>query len=121
MPKKKFMNSLVLDQESVGQSLIITNNLTEVYKVNNLYHFNLDYQKPHRVNLIKLLFDEKSKKQSSFKMRINISVPEKWQEKVDGATKMRVIYSETIDENLVQHINQLAFKKSSLKYFKESS
>jgi hypothetical protein len=72
----RYRANVLLDQENVGQSLLITRSLTEAYKVNNLYHFNIDFQNPFRVNKLKLTFDEKSKKQLSFKMRVNISIPD---------------------------------------------
>ena len=72
----QYKNNMLLDHENVGQSLLITENLTEVFKVNNLYHFNIDFQNVYRINQLKIVFDEKNRKQSSFKMRVNISIPE---------------------------------------------
>lgn len=119
----------MLDQENVGQSLLITKNLTEVYKVNNLYHFNVDFQSPFRVNKLKLVFDEKSKKQLSFKMRVNISIPEyshlteedASSLSIKGQPRLKLVHTQLFDENQLYHINQLAFKKSCKKYFKEAS
>jgi hypothetical protein len=75
---KRFRSNIELDQDTAGRSMLITQNLTEVYKVNNLYHFNIDFQSAVRVNKLKLVFDEKSKKNlyASFKMRVNVSIPE---------------------------------------------
>jgi len=66
----------MFDSAIYGQSLLITENLTEVFKVNNLYIFNIDFQNSYRINKIKIIFDEKSKKQQCYKMRVNICVPE---------------------------------------------
>lgn len=61
MQVKKYLSNTAKDH-TVGESLLITDSLTEVYKVNNLYHFNVCFNSGFRVNKIKLSFDEKSKK-----------------------------------------------------------
>ena len=47
-----------------------------MFKVNNLYHFNIDFKKANKIAKVKLVFDEKKKKPQSFRMRVNVSIPE---------------------------------------------
>ena len=132
----QYKNSMLLDHENVGQSLLVTEHLTEVFKVNNLYHFNIDFQNAFRINQLKIVFDEKNRKQSSFKMRVNISIPEHpsltqeeiraLKENQDSPTiksqpRMKLIFSKQYNENQIYQLNQLAFKKSSINYFKQDS
>lgn len=106
----------MLDMGQSGTSLLSTSQLTEVFKVNNLYHFNLDFQSAFRVNKLKILFLERnSQKQQRFKMRVIISVPDGVsQESGQDAPRFRVIFCQLFDENQIHQINQIAFKKSSM-------
>jgi hypothetical protein len=64
-----YRDDLLLDFEKMGNSLLITNQLTEVYKVNNFYHFNIDFKGAVRANILKLVFNDKNtKKQLTFKV-----------------------------------------------------
>jgi len=96
--KQAHQTNLMLDQDLVGKSLLITEGATEVSKVNNFFNFKIDLHKAYRVNKFKLIFDEKSKKQLNFKMRVNFFVP-------DGAERMRLVQTQLFDENQIYHIN----------------
>ena len=41
--KRYYRDDLILDFEKTGSNLLITDQLTEIYKVNNFYHFNIDF------------------------------------------------------------------------------
>jgi hypothetical protein len=81
-----------------------------VYKVNNFYHFNVDLQAEHKVNTLKLLIDEKSKKSTSLKLRVNISIPGRG-----------LVHTQLYSEDQIHHVTQLAFKKANTKYFSRDS
>jgi len=102
---KQFRNDLLLDMGQSGTSLLSTSQLTEVYKVNNLYHFNLDFQSAFRVNKLKILFLERnSQKQQRFKMRVIISVPEDsapTHDEGEGTPQFKVIFCQLFDENQI--------------------
>jgi hypothetical protein len=66
----------IIEKLGTCDSSLISSHLMEVYKVNNFYHFNIDFREAVRINKMKIIFDEKSKKQNSFKMRISVSVPD---------------------------------------------
>jgi hypothetical protein len=120
--KKQHRSDILLDMGNSGSSQLNTAQLTEVYKLNNILHFNLDFQGAFRVNKLKLfLLNEKDfHKLQNYKMRVIVSVPEDGHPAGDGSSaneeqskpRFKVIYSQLFDENQLYQLNQLALKNS---------
>mmetsp|Transcript_13543 Transcript_13543/g.21111 ORF Transcript_13543/g.21111 Transcript_13543/m.21111 type:complete len:153 (-) Transcript_13543:12014-12472(-) len=89
---KRYLEEPELDSVQAGQSPLIKDHLIQLFKVNSLYHFQIDFKRVNRVHKLKLVFDEKNKKQQSFRMRVNISMPDE-QSSSSEKPEMKVVFT----------------------------
>ena len=75
LEEQNYSPQQILDDAEVGTVKLIQDHLTQVQKTNNFYSFSIDFKQARKVKKIKIVFDEKTKKHTSFKMRVNVNVP----------------------------------------------